>query len=397
MKRIDGLVIHDPATLALPLRLAVGHASATRRTTSAFLFRVSRGAHRGYGEAAPRPYVTGETLDGATAAAMRLAAALPTVRTFDDLVAASERLGPEIDRAPAAWCAVELALLDLLGREAGQPVEAVVGLGVEPTTIRYAAALPRLRGRSAGLAARIVGACGFADVKVRPSGDADADLALVARFTARGLRVRLDGNGHWSGRPEQALRDLAPLAVHLAAVEEPGARSDREWYPRLARELGVCVVLDESFTARADLDVLGAFPPGRVAVNLKVAKVGGLVRAMALARAAAARGVVPMIGAMVGETSLLTRAGQVLARSLPAAPLAHEGGVGHWLVRDDPFTPVQTFGRGGRMTVAPARLGTGFGLTVRAPYRIEGADNASQASAAPDEGGTPAGGKPRAV
>ncbi len=371
MKRLDGLVIHDPVRLALPLRVAVGHASATRRTTSAFLFRMSRGPHRGYGEAAPRPYVTGETLDGATAAAMRLAAALPPVRTFDDLVAASERLGPEIDRAPAAWCAVELALLDLIGRESSRPVEAVVGLGVEPATIRYAAALPRLRGRGATLAARIVGACGFADVKVRPTGDADADLALVARFATRGLRVRLDGNGHWAGRPDQALRDLAPLAAHLAAVEEPGGRADRDWYPRLARGLGLCVVLDESFVGSADLDVLDAFPAGLVAVNLKVAKVGGLVRAMALARALSARGVVPAIGAMVGETSLLTRAGQVLARSLPAAPLAHEGAFGRWLVRGDPFTPVQTFGRGGRMTVAPARLGAGFGLAVRAPYRIE--------------------------
>ena len=72
-----------------------------------------------------------------------------------------------------------------------------------------------------------------------------------------------------------------------------------------------------------------------------------------------------MVGATVGETTLLTRAGQILARRLGPQLFALEGAAGRLLLRRDPFSPSLNFGYGGRLEIKPQALGPGFGVRAR--------------------------------
>ena len=85
--------------------------------------------------------------------------------------------------------------------------------------------------------------------------------------------------------------------------------------------------------------------PARWIVNVRVSKMGGLIRSLALIEAARSRGVLLIVGAHVGETSLLTRAALTIADHAGARLLAQEGAVGTHLLETD---PVQLSAKQGR-------------------------------------------------
>ena len=121
MPRIVSYSLH---AVELPFRGKFEHAASSRESSSSlFLELTLEDGTSGWGEALPRPYVTGESRDGAC---MLLAdSILPHLvgmefGSFDDLthflvrcdgIAPADWVSPEIPQS-AAWCAVDLALLD---------------------------------------------------------------------------------------------------------------------------------------------------------------------------------------------------------------------------------------------------------------------------------------------
>ena len=94
---------------------------------------------------------------------------------------------------PAAWCAVELALLDALGRTAGVPLEPLVGLTPLDGVFRYSAVLGDMAPEAFGQLAARYHAMGLRDFKVKLSGDLARDrakLAALARARGPGPRPR---------------------------------------------------------------------------------------------------------------------------------------------------------------------------------------------------------------
>lgn len=364
-KELDTLSFSAPIELDIPFRVQVKHAAAQRASTNALLIKVARHDIIGWGECQPRPYVTGENIKSAKRSAEEFAKCVSHVRTMDELIDAKNELADAINAAPAGWCAVEMATLDLLARETGQVMEEFVGLSAETQIFRYAAIVPSSSKFIRSAAFLLSALFRFTDMKFRPSGDIDRDVRfcrLLSSVLGRRLRLRLDGNGHWAGRRDDCLRDLDRLAPFLAAVEEPGTRQDTPWYPDVAAAFGLPIVLDESFLGLSDLECLSRFNPGQTIVNLKVAKLGGLLRSFDVIAHLLEKQVPMMVGATVGETSLLTRAGQILARRVGPGLFAHEGAAGQFLLRHDPFSPSLHFGCGGRLKVDPEVLGPGFGV-----------------------------------
>ena len=78
------------------------------------------------------------------------------------------------------------------------------------------------------------------------------------------------------------------------------------------------VILDESATRMEDLASLQS--GATYVLNARVSKQGGLLRTLAIIRAARARGMKIIVGAQVGETSILARAGIVAARAAGVGP-----------------------------------------------------------------------------
>ena len=352
-------------SLAIPLRGSFRHAAAERRETETVWVEARTSAVLGCGEGCPRGYVTGEDVASALAFFARHRAAL--LREIHDL-ASLERYAAahttDIDRNPAAWCAVELALLDALARECGVSVEAMLGLRDVQGAFRYSAVLGIEDRESARRKIAAYRELGFIDFKLKLSGDLGQDRVAVADLldgARRDLRLRLDANNLWPSRRE-AVEYLAALRAPAFAIEEPLPAGAHAELARLSDATRLRVILDESCTRAEQLAQLEP-PAERWIVNLRVSKLGGVLRSRAVLAQARTRGIACIVGAQVGETSLLTRAGLCIAAQAAPDLLAQEGGFGTMLLTEDVCDPPLQWGAGGMLHM-DAELRPGWGLDI---------------------------------
>ncbi len=348
--RIDSL---SARPLAIPFKLAFRHASAERAAMQSIWVEAESGGLTGVGEGCPREYVTRESVTSALRFVDRhRAAVLGPIVDFESLGRYVEARRGEIDTHPAAWCAIELAVLDLLAKASGVTVEQLMGLPAVRGAFRYSAVLGDGSPEVFGAQLDRYLEAGFGDFKVKLSGDIGRDRAKVAALRSAGIEpgaVRADANNVFMTAPE-AIRYLESLDYRFAAIEEPLAAGDYAGLRTMARTLGTRIILDEGVTREAQLPALGGDPSTWI-VNLRVSKMGGLIRSIAVAARARELGLAIIVGAHVGETSILTRAGLTVAAFAREGLVAQEGAFGTHLLEHDMLDPPLMFGRGGLLRV----------------------------------------------
>jgi L-alanine-DL-glutamate epimerase-like enolase superfamily enzyme len=363
-RTIFRLSLHE---LRIPFKVAFRHASAERtETSSIWVEALSGNGVRGFGESCPRPYVTGESIASARRFFDRQHLQLcGAVSDLPSLHAWMTARAPALDANPAAWCAIELALLDLMARERGQTIEAYLSLPPLRPAFRYTAVLGDMDEEAFRATAERYRQAGFADFKVKLSGDPHRDrekVAMLRALKANGLRVRADANNLWESA-DQAIATLDALDYPFFAIEEPIRPNQYAELARIAKALDCPIVLDESFLRLGQLEHL-AEPRNQWLINLRVSKMGGLTRSLAIVEAARAKGIGIIVGAQVGETSLLTRAGLTIANAAGDGLVAQEGAFGTLLLAHDICDPPLMFGAGGVLDVeSHARL-RDFGLGI---------------------------------
>lgn len=359
---MSGLAALRFHTLHIPFRQRFRHASAERDATSSlWVEAIGDDGQVGVGEACPRPYVTGETLDTAraffAASHVEVVAEIRDAASLRAWVAAHVR---RIDRHPSAWCAIELALIDLFARQAGQTAETWLGLPDTRGDFRYSAVLGDSDPNTFAATFARYRNIGMTDFKLKLAGDLVRDREKLAVLKSAGdavTRLRLDANNLW--QDTSAARDtLIALEAPAFAIEEPLATGLRADLPALAQALNMAIILDESLCR---IEELADFAPGtRWIPNLRVSKLGGLLRTLALVDAARARGLPLIVGAQVGETSLLTRVALAVARAADTALLAQEGAFGTLLLENDVCTPPLMFNDGGTLQFESTDPGWGL-------------------------------------
>lgn len=353
--------------LRIPFRTAFKHASATRsETQSLWVEAQASDGTIGYGESCPREYVTGESIQSAaTFFAAQHDRLLKEVKDLHSLRAWTDLHRKEIDQDPAAWCAIELALLDLFAKQAGGSIEQYLSLPELSGDFRYTAVLGDSDAETFQRQVAKYRAVGFSDFKVKIAGNLDSDRAkLVALSPANAAHIRLDANNLWSDA-SAAIDYLKQLGASFFAVEEPIRAGDYDGMCEIAKILGVKIILDESFARIEQLEALPA-SPGIWIINLRVSKMGGLLRSLGIVKRAREIGVPIIIGAQVGESSLLTRAALPVAAETKDMLLGQEGAFGTLLLSADVCTPSLMFGAGGVLTAQPSAI-PGFGLAIARP------------------------------
>ncbi|MFI8301410.1 dipeptide epimerase [Streptomyces nigra] len=233
---------------------------------------------------------------------------------------------------PAVTAAFEAALLDLVGKRAGQPVHRL--LGTENTPVAATARTIGITSPSRAAAqARALAASGFQVLKVKAGAtdpEEDVERVRVVRDAAPRARLLLDPNGAWTA--VQA-RDLLPrfAALGVEAVEQPLAPGDPEGLAALAERSPLPVIADEDAVDLEDVRRLA----GRVhGVNVKLAKCGGAYAALRIAEAIDGSGTRLMLGCLVASTLGIA----------PAVHLADRARWadldGHLLLAHDPWTGI---------------------------------------------------------
>jgi L-alanine-DL-glutamate epimerase-like enolase superfamily enzyme len=352
--------------LVIPFTTRFAHASAERSETSSVVVTVTTATGVvGIGEGCPRPYVTGDTVDTALRFFTAHRDSIGHVGSPDALGAWTGAHRAPIDRNPAAWCAIELAVLDALGRTAGVPLEPLVGLPPLAGAFQYSAVLGDMAPEAFGRLAARYHAMGLRDLKVKLSGDPARDRAKLAALPHLdgALRVRADANNLWRDAAEAAAY-VGAIGTPLFAIEEPLAPAGRfAELARLADALAMPIIVDESVATAAAVTALPG-PAARWLVNLRVSKMGGVLRSLEVVAAARAARIGVIVGAQVGETSRLTRAGLAVAHAAGAGLVAQEGAFGTLLLTHDVCDPPLMFGAGGQLAVRdhPRLLAPGLGI-----------------------------------
>jgi L-Ala-D/L-Glu epimerase len=360
--------------LSIPFVQAFKHAAAERSATQTLWVEVR--THDGLlscGEGCPREYVTAEGLD--TARAFVAAHRLEWQAQIHDVVGLRAWVNShraDIDTNPAAWTAVELALLDALGREQDCSVEKLLGLPDLDGKFYYTAvvgdaATEVFRGQVARY--RKVG---FTRFKIKLAGNLEHDSEKVKALIAAGIdsgAVRADANNLWNDA-RLASDYLHALDYPFMAIEEPLRAGDHADLKKLAlmmtdASLSTRIILDESLLRETQLQHFQD-QPERWIVNLRISKMGGVLRSLQLVEAIRAAGLGLIIGAHVGETSVLTRAALIVAQRARDILIAQEGAFGtHLLSRDVVAEPLM-FGAGGMLDSNATGIAgkSGLGLAI---------------------------------
>lgn len=346
--------------LQIPFRTAFKHAAAERAISESVIAVVeSRQLVRGYGEGCPRSYVTGETLDSCDQFLADHCTTLLGIDSLEGLRAWIDAHTDEIDSNPAAWCAIETAFLDLLGKGTEQSLESLLNLTPLAGSFRYTAVLGAPTPKVFAAQLEQYRRLGMTDFKLKVSGDPALDRSNIEAIHALpNASLRLDANNLWREYSD-ALTYLEPFQDRFWAIEEPLAANDYPSLLALGDALSCKIILDESFCRITQCNELVA-ATDRWVPNIRLSKMGGLIRSVAIAERCAAIGVKFVIGAQVGETSILTRLALALAAHSRASLVAQEGAFGTYLLAHDITDAPLMFGALGELP-APSG-GPGLGL-----------------------------------
>lgn len=236
------------ATFPTTFRVTVRHASAVRAATENIIViaRTASGAV-GIGEGCPRQYVTGETLESARTFLRGAAPGAAAAETVDGLRSWMVDHRESIDANPAAFCALELALLDALARQQRVTLERVLGCPELNGTFHYTAVVGDSGQWVFALLLQRYLSRGIHDFKLKLSGDLERDRRKLTRLRRRGatVRVRVDANNLWSDA-DACIEHLKRLDYPFMAIEEPLSVNDLDGFARIAAALDAPVVIDES-------------------------------------------------------------------------------------------------------------------------------------------------------
>ena len=255
----------------------------------------------------------------------------------------------DIDANPAAWCAVELAILDVLAKENSESVERTLGLPEVTGSFCYTAVLGDSDVKMLVPQVDQYASFGFVNFKVKISGDpvVDNQKFAIVRDAVPEAQIRLDANNLWSD-PKCALNYLKQVEGSLFAVEEPLQAMDYDGLQEIVRATEIRIILDESFLNRHQFTRIPEDTDAFI-INLRVSKMGGLIRSLKIAGEAALTGISLVVGAQVGETSILTRAALSVANAYPDHVVAQEGAFGTLLLERDVVENPLMFGMKGQL------------------------------------------------
>ena len=369
MRRIEAMTIYR---LRIPFHQTFRHALHNREESDAVIVKVIDSDGRsGFGESLPRSYVTGETSESMIGRirehlAPRVFAQsfAPGWEMFEYLQSVASEWTRVDERQSglsawnAAFCAVELALLDWSLRADHCALADM--LPPARYEVVYSGVISADAPNDAAALAKRMARLGIRQIKVKVgTADDAARLEAVRKAVGDEVALRADANGGWNA--DEAIEQLRRLArFKLQAIEQPVRADDLAGMKRVRQESNVAVMADESLVtldqARRLIE-LGACDY----FNLRLSKNGGIGASLAIARLAQEARIKIQVGAQVGETGILSAAGRTLAAHVPALAFA-EGSFGTWLLAEDVTFENVAFGSGGR---APLLQSRGLSVTVK--------------------------------
>ena len=310
----------------LKLKQAWGLSRGTWTTRRNAFVRIERDGIVGLGEAAPIARYS-ETADSAAAFIEKARPLLlKDLREYAVRFGEIEALGPGEHAAKAA---LDMAVLDWVGRKLGEPVWRLLGLGRDKVvTTTYSIGIDEVP----VMQQKLRDAPDFGVYKIKVGTPDDRKIIEGIRAVTDKPLIT-DANEGWKTKEEalEMIDWMADQGVELVEQPLPADRlEDQGW---LKERVKIPIFADECLIRPSDLPRIAPYFHG---VNVKVMKCGGLQEAVRLAGMARALDLKLMIGCMI-ESSLGISAAAAVASLFDRADLD-----GNILISNDPFQGVKT-------------------------------------------------------
>ncbi len=292
----------------------------TKETVRNVFVKLSAGGVDGFGEAAPNVRY-GEDSDKVKAFFKRLPEDF-----FDDITTGeqlAEKLSTRSKPIISAMVALEMAWLDRYGNTKGEPLWRLwhAPSNTTPPT-SYTIGLDTVE----VIQEKVRTASEYPILKVKLGTERDRDIIRAIREITN-KPIRVDANEGWIDI-NTAKEQITFLAEHnIEIVEQPMPSAMIEAMQELKKWSPIPLVADESFTGSEDLDIIARSFHG---INIKLMKIGSLIKARQVIAEARKRGLSVMVGCMI-ESSLANAAGALLGLWADYVDLD-----GHLLIKNDP-------------------------------------------------------------
>jgi L-Ala-D/L-Glu epimerase len=275
----------------------------------------------GYGESAPRPYVTRETpstvadtiqnLFSETLFRSEINSIKDVKRTLDALERAC--LDKNLYTYNSALGAIDIALLDALGKIQGVPLHHYLGPIVREK-ISSSLSVPFLHESIIKGLYNEFKTLEFDSIKII-MGSVEKDnierVRMIRSLFGDHLDLRIEANGKWS--TEQAISYIEKLKrFNISGVEQPVASGNIEGLQEIRKKTGIPIIVDESMCNLSDAKKLIEAKACDI-INIKISKCGGLLKSKEIRDFAESRNIPCQVGAHVGETDILGKAGGYFA------------------------------------------------------------------------------------
>lgn len=358
--------------IRIPLKRPFSHGLAIRHWTESVVVQlIADTGETGFGEGAPRTYVTGETTASCLAQIENVF--LPEIfrhefRDLNKYAAPSALLaeihslisaegGGDVIAFHAAKCAVELALLDVVLKHAEMSFGTLLPPRRESLVYSAVISADDVKTARAITTECVRRGMKYFKVKVGQGNDYER-VAAVREIAGDAASLRVDANGAFSATEAlDLLRKLLPLRIE--SIEQPVKRGDIRTLACVKADSPIPVMVDESLVTERDaLELLEHNACG--IFNLRISKNGGLYQVLKLAGIAHKAGLDVQIGCQAGETAILSAAGRHFAAHIHNV-IFLEGSYGRLLLEEDISREPVEFGLDG---VAPLLKGSGLGVDV---------------------------------
>ena len=351
--------------VVLPFSIEFSHSLRKRFSAKNIIVEViaDHGEIKGYGEGAPRSYVTGESQESAAKMIKHFIhhdnfpwelSDVSQVWDFVDYLS-------NVKEHNSAICSIEMSLLDALGKRQGKYIIEYFPHDFFINTIYYGAAIPIANKYRVIEISQLIKRLKINKLKLKVDKNFSSNKEAIETISSvfeGDYDLKIDVNGAWDY--ELALKHASLIKENkVQIVEQPMMPGDEDIseFAELMRTSGVVLMADESACSLRDVE--GIYKDGLYGmINIRLSKCGGLRNSLKIINYLRTKKLSFQIGCQLGESGLLSAAGRIL--SLLCCDAAYyDGSYDQYLLKENVTFEDVSFGLRGE--AGPLN---GFGLGV---------------------------------
>ncbi|MDX2497218.1 MAG: enolase C-terminal domain-like protein [Desulfobacterales bacterium] len=375
--RIDKVIIHR---VTLPFLSDFSHSLRKRSYVNNIIVEIvtEKDGIIGYGEGAPRSYVTGESQESAAKSIYgfthrdNFPTELKDISQVWDFV--DSLSGKKVYNA--AICALETALLDAFGKSEDKNITEYFPKDFYTDNVYYGGAIPLAGKQRIMELCRLIKTMKINKLRMKLGKNFEQNremLDTVHTVFGGNHDLRVDINCAWDSK--LAFKHLPLIKNYkIKVVEQPMVPNEPDLanFAALMQAEGVILMADESACSLGDMEKIAKEGYYKM-INVRLSKCGGFRNSLKIIDYLRTNGILFQIGCQLGESGILSAAGRALCL-LCGDAVYYDGSYDEFMLKENTTFENVSFGPGGK---AGPLKNPGLGVKV-SPQHLKNICNDSE-------------------